>query len=373
MPCYLIKKSDYYNKYKNYIIVCKNFSLYLFFSLIITGFLTQALKHIIGRPRPNYTSFDAGFEFNFFNLNSEFHSFPSGHTTTIFTVAFVIFFFIPRLKFFILFLAGIVALSRVVVGAHFFTDIMGGIAISCLGIKLTKLLLDKYHPIKTIKEMGMFYNNKIGFVLIAFPFLIIFLTVGSSIDIFLSNLFYFGKGQFLLQSYYGITIFFRNIILPLLLIYIFILPIFSILLSTKQIYFNYEFKIKDIVFLWFSGFFNLLIIINLLLKNTWGRARPGDISQLDGEETFTPWYQTSSSCDVNCSFVSGDAAVGFSIIVLYFLIKKEIFFWLSLFFGFVLGTIRIMEGGHFISDIVMAGVVVFISYYFQLKVYKRYV
>ena len=37
--------------------------------------------------------------------------------------------------------AGIIAFSRIVVEAHFFTDVIGGIAVSCLGIKLTKLFL----------------------------------------------------------------------------------------------------------------------------------------------------------------------------------------------------------------------------------------
>ena len=116
---------------------------------------------------------------------------------------------------------------------------------------------------------------------------------------------------------------------------------------------------------------NLLIIINLFLKNIWGRARPGDILQLGGKESFTPWYQISDSCSTNCSFVSGDAAVGFSIIVLYFLTKKEIYFWCALFSGLSLGIIRMMEGGHFISDIIMAGAVIIASYYLQLKFYKK--
>ena len=72
--------------------------------------------------------------------------------------------------------------------------------------------------------------------------------------------------------------------------------------------------------------------------------------------------------------MSGDASVGFSIIVLYYLTKKEIFFWLSLFFGFSLGLTRIMEGGHFFSDVIVSAVILFLSYYFQTKYYlKKYV
>ena len=82
----------------------------------------------------------------------------------------------------------------------------------------------------------------------------------------------------------------------------------------KLFYFNYKFRIKDIFFLWITGIINLLIIINLLLKNIWGRARPGDILELGGKESFSPWYQISNACNTNCSFVSGDAGVGFYLI-----------------------------------------------------------
>ena len=88
--CYLSKKYSYFNKQKNNIETYKIFSLFLFFSLIIVGLLTQLIKHVVGRARPSYITLENNTEFIFFNLNSEFHSFPSGHTSTIFVVALVI-------------------------------------------------------------------------------------------------------------------------------------------------------------------------------------------------------------------------------------------------------------------------------------------
>ena len=63
-------------------------------------------------------------------------------------------------------------------------------------------------------------------------------------------------------------------------------------------------RIIDFLIL-FSSLFNLIIVVNALLKNNWGRARPNDILELGGIEKFTPWYQFSESCASNCSFVSG--------------------------------------------------------------------
>ena len=198
----------------------------------------------------------------------------------------------------------------------------------------------------------------------------------SSINIFVrkfSSLFYYGEGQFVLQNYYSITIFFRKIILPLILVYVFILPFVSLFLPIKNIYFNYVFKPKDIFFLWFAGFVNLIIIINLGLKTLWGRARPGDVIQFEGREGFSPWFEISNACNTNCSFVSGDSSVGFSLVLLYFLTKSIYIFWLSLIAGTMLGAIRILEGGHFLSDVLLSGFLIFVLSYLQFIYYKKIV
>ena len=86
---------------------------------------------------------------------------------------------------------------------------------------------------------------------------------------------------------------------------------------------------------------------------------------------FTPWYQISDACNTNCSFVSGDAAVGFSLIVLFFITKNILFFWTSLIFGFSIGLVRIMEGGHFFSDIIMSLILIYLCCFFQIKYFYK--
>ncbi len=377
---FLLKGNKNFINYKNAVDLKIYFGIFLFASLLVGGILTQFIKHVVGRPRPNYTSLEENIGFDFFNLNSEFHSFPSGHASTIFVVALTIIFFLPKLKYFMFVVASIIAFSRVVVGAHFFTDIIGGAAIAFISIKITILFLKKYKiiPFKKISgDFEMIINHyfidiKFFYLSFVFFFLILFLTIGPTIDIYLSSLFYFENNQFLLQSYYDITIFFRKIILRAIIVYILLLPIISLWLPIKQLYFNFKFDLKSIVFLWISGLFNFLIVVNLLLKNLWGRARPGDIVQLGGEENFSPWFQLTDACNTNCSFVSGDAAVGFSIIVLYLITKNKVYLWSSLIFGSTLGAIRIMEGGHFLSDVIMSGVIIYFVYFLQVRyLYKK--
>ena len=92
---YFLFKSKIKN---NFIRNLKNFFLFLFTTTLLTGALTQLLKHIIGRPRPNHSSENDLFAFEFFTFESSFHSFPSGHTSTIFVVAFALSMLTPKIK-----------------------------------------------------------------------------------------------------------------------------------------------------------------------------------------------------------------------------------------------------------------------------------
>ena len=164
----------------------------------------------------------------------------------------------------------------------------------------------------------------------------------------------------MLQSYYLVTVLFRDVLLPIILLYTLILPIISKFIPINKLFFSYSFSIKEIIFVWTSLFINLILIINFFLKTFWGRARPGDLLGFGGKDDFSPWYQISDACTSNCSFVSGDAAVGFSLITLYFVSNNLKYLYLSIIFGFLLGLIRIAEGGHFLSDVVFSAIIFFL-------------
>ena len=176
---------------------------------------------------------------------------------------------------------------------------------------------------------------------------------------------------FLLQSYYLITIFFRDFGIPLLLVYLLVAPALTKFFPISRLFFGYVFKLKEIIFIWFITTFNLGLLVNMLLKTFWGRARPGDILEFGGVDFFTPWFKISNACNSNCSFVSGDASVGFSLIVFYLITKNQLFFWLSLLSGIILGLVRISEGGHFFSDILMSGLIIYFLSFAQFQIYKK--
>ena len=105
--------------------------------------ITQILKHLVGRPRPSYITSNNNIGFEFINFNSEFHSFPSGHTSTIFIVALVSVYLMPKLKYLFFLSAGLIAFSRIVVGAHFFTDVLGGIIVIKSPVTLFSIIIIK--------------------------------------------------------------------------------------------------------------------------------------------------------------------------------------------------------------------------------------
>lgn len=103
-----------------------------FKTLLAHGFAAiavQAFKHGIGRPRPRLMHADNGLPWRP-SLESGLDSFPSGHTTASFAVAIVLAKSFPKLAWLVYGVAGFVAVSRVVRGSHFPTDVIAGI---CLG------------------------------------------------------------------------------------------------------------------------------------------------------------------------------------------------------------------------------------------------
>ncbi len=102
------------------------------------------------------------------------------------------------------------------------------------------------------------------------------------------------------------------------------------------------------------------LIVNLLLKNNWGRARPRDIEIFGGAQDFSPPLLVADQCARNCSFTSGDAAMGFSLLALALLapVARAGFVAAAVAFGVFIGLIRMVQGAHFLSDVMFSGLIV---------------
>jgi len=101
------------------------------------------------------------------------------------------------------------------------------------------------------------------------------------------------------------------------------------------------------------------LVTNTLLKDQWGRARPAQIVEFGGSRTFTPPLLPADQCVRNCSFVSGEASSMFAVFYAAALIAPH---WsvativAGTIVGLAAGLVRVAQGGHFLSDVVFAGV-----------------
>jgi lipid A 4'-phosphatase len=97
------------------------------------------------------------------------------------------------------------------------------------------------------------------------------------------------------------------------------------------------------------------LLVNVVFKDHWGRARPMQVDAFGGHARFTPAWIPSQQCDTNCSFVCGDSSVGFSLLALAFLSRRpRRWFFAAIGVGGALGLMRMAQGGHFLSDVVFS-------------------
>ncbi|KAA5605908.1 phosphatase PAP2 family protein [Roseospira marina] len=117
---------------------------------------------------------------------------------------------------------------------------------------------------------------------------------------------------------------------------------------------------RQVLFLVLSLAIGPGLIVNGILKEWWGRARPSDIVPFGGDALFSPAWMMSDQCLTNCAFVSGHAAMGFWVVAFALLAPRNLRPWAvaaALLFGVIVGGARIVVGGHFLSDTLFAGLI----------------
>jgi undecaprenyl-diphosphatase len=92
-----------------------------------SGVLDQIVKNVACRARPSAPGAGLFFaKFPCFPATYVYASFPSGHAATAFATAVVLAFVYPRQTGVFLGLAVLVGLSRILLGAHFPSDVLAG-------------------------------------------------------------------------------------------------------------------------------------------------------------------------------------------------------------------------------------------------------
>ncbi len=106
------------------------------------------------------------------------------------------------------------------------------------------------------------------------------------------------------------------------------------------------------------------VLIEGVLKNTVGRPRPVQIVQFGGEATYVAPFAMGHNPEGQRSFVSSHAATGFALMALGLTSRPTVrrrWLIVGLLTGGIIGAGRILQGGHFLSDVVFAFFAVWLS------------
>jgi lipid A 4'-phosphatase len=181
------------------------------------------------------------------------------------------------------------------------------------------------------------------------------------LDLATSRLFYDPGRGFVLASWPPILFLFRAI--PWIawgMLILVAVGIFWLLLFRRPLW---RLDRKALIFVVVSTVAGPGLFANTLFKDHWGRARPAQTEMFGGAHRFTPAPLPAAECDRNCGFVSGHAALAFSLVALAFLAPagrpRRLGVVTAMGFGALVGLGRIAQGAHFLSDVVYAGLLVY--------------
>jgi lipid A 4'-phosphatase len=103
------------------------------------------------------------------------------------------------------------------------------------------------------------------------------------------------------------------------------------------------------------------LLVNTVLKDHWGRARPTQVTEFGGTQIFSPAPLPADQCARNCSFPAGHPAMGFYLVSFALLLqdrRRSAAAGAAVAVGALVGVARMAQGGHFLSDVVFSGLLV---------------
>jgi membrane-associated phospholipid phosphatase len=116
-------------------------SLFIFLTVAVSGILVDIIKVIAGRFRP-VLYFNRGlFGFDFFHIDSDYLSFPSGHAATSMSIMVALGKLFPEFRYFFYATGIVIASSRAIITAHYLSDVLVG---ALIGIMTSVLLYQRF-------------------------------------------------------------------------------------------------------------------------------------------------------------------------------------------------------------------------------------
>jgi membrane-associated PAP2 superfamily phosphatase len=112
-----------------------------------------------------------------------------------------------------------------------------------------------------------------------------------------------------------------------------------------------------VVFLLSTLVLGPLLLVNVILKNSWGRPRPVEVDLFGGEAPYVEVWRITDWCADNCSFVSGEASSAIWLVAVALVLPKSVrapATVVAIAYALLLSLNRIAFGGHFLSDVIIS-------------------
>jgi membrane-associated PAP2 superfamily phosphatase len=117
------------------------------------------------------------------------------------------------------------------------------------------------------------------------------------------------------------------------------------------------------------------VLTNLTFKAYWGRPRPVLVTEFTGDLPFVAWWDPRGGCTRNCSFFSGEGATAFWTLAPAALAPptwRPLAYGAATVFGVVTSGLRMAFGGHFFTDVAIAGLVTFLVIWLTFALIYRW-
>lgn len=216
--------------------------------------------------------------------------------------------------------------------------------------------------------------TELRLALIAFGLLAVLFVALPQIDLATSSLFYRSDGRWALNRedlwlaipYRGLPWLGQGLLVTLLLLWLLSFRTSLPKLRARRAIFG---------FLLFGALLGPILLVDATLKEHSGRTRPVNITQFGGSKQFTPAFIPADQCSQNCSFVSGHVATASFIMAFGWLgapaVRRR---WLlaSIAFGGLFALVRMVPGGHFLSDTIFAWFATYFSLWATEWLFRKF-
>lgn len=180
------------------------------------------------------------------------------------------------------------------------------------------------------------------------------------VDLWAAKQLYLGKGMFLLSDNELAGFFHKPV--DRALKYGFLGTLIAYLLARVSPFKVPQNWCEKLNFVFTSTFVSVVVIINGIFKEFWGRARPSQIREFGGKADFTPAWEITNQCHSNCSFTSGHAGMAACVALLAIFLPAKFrkpYLVFAVIFYAIAGFMRMAVGGHFLSDVTLSGLIVY--------------